>query len=208
MRKVLLTSVMLMLGACSTTDDRDSQALVSGNHLPSTSAVIHLTQQLANELVRQNDQLTPKQPLLVATPVLIETLMVTNSLGLQIQQGLIAALHDHQFNLIDLNVGDNVRVTDKGDFLLTRDWRQLPADLPVEHVLVTTMSSSVDAVLINSRIVNVTNNRVVSVASASVGVSDLPGYLSMSDAVVSQDGLLFRNQSAGQGKIKVVGEIQ
>lgn len=208
MQKVLLTSVLLMLGACSAIDDSDSKTLASGNHLPSTSAVIHLTQQLANELVRQNDQLTAKQPLLVATPVLIETLTVTNSLGLQIQQGLIAALHDHQFNLIDLNVGDNVRVTDKGDFVLTRDWRQLPSDLPVEHVLVTTMSPSVDAVLINSRIVNVANNRVVSVASASVGVSDLPGYLSMSDAVVSQDGLLFRNQSAGQGKIKLVGEVQ
>lgn len=207
MRKVLFISSLLMLSGCVVADKKDPSAFADGNHLPHTSAVMHLTQQLANELVRQNDQLTPKQPLLVATPVLIEQLTMTNSLGLQIQQGLIAAMHDHQFNLVDLNVGDNVRVTEKGDFLLTRDWRQLPSDLPVEHVLVTTISPSVDAVVINSRIVNVTNNRVVSVAAASVSASDLPGYLTTSESVVSKDGLLFRNESPGQGMIKM-GEAQ
>ncbi|QYJ83690.1 hypothetical protein K0H81_13365 [Shewanella halotolerans] len=207
MRNALIISSLLLLGACAANEPA-TPTLQTGNSLPASSSVMHLTQQLANELVRQNDQLTPKQPLLVATPVLLDNLKSTNALGLQIQQGLIAAMHDHQFNLVDLNVGENVRVTDQGELLLTRDWRQLPADLPVEHVLVSTMSLKPDGVVVNSRIVNVTNNRVVSVAAASVSQAELADYLSLSEKVVAQDGKLIRYSSQGQGDVQIKGVKQ
>ncbi len=197
----------MLLAACAA-NESDTPTLQSGNSLPASSAVIHLTQQLANELVRQNDQLTPKQPLLVATPVLLDNLKTTNALGLQIQQGLIAAMHDHQFNLVDINVGENLRVTEQGELILTRDWRQLPTDLPVEHVLASTMSLNPNGVVINSRIVNVTNNRVVSVAGASVGQSELADYLSLSEKVTSQGGVLFRYSAEGQADVQIKGVNQ
>ncbi|ASJ97391.1 FlgO family outer membrane protein [Shewanella marisflavi] len=207
MRNALIISSLMLLAACAA-NESDTPTLQSGNSLPASSAVIHLTQQLANELVRQNDQLTPKQPLLVATPVLLDNLKITNALGLQIQQGLIAAMHDHQFNLVDINVGENLRVTEQGELILTRDWRQLPTDLPVEHVLASTMSLNPNGVVINSRIVNVTNNRVVSVAGASVGQSELADYLSLSEKVTSQGGVLFRYSAEGQADVQIKGVNQ
>ncbi|MCL1040852.1 hypothetical protein L2712_04185 [Shewanella marisflavi] len=207
MRNALIISSLMLLAACAA-NESDTPTLQSGNSLPASSAVIHLTQQLANELVRQNDQLTPKQPLLVATPVLLDNLKRTNALGLQIQQGLIAAMHDHQFNLVDINVGENLRVTEQGELILTRDWRQLPTDLPVEHVLASTMSLNPNGVVINSRIVNVTNNRVVSVAGASVGQSELADYLSLSEKVTSQGGVLFRYSAEGQADVQIKGVNQ
>ncbi|MFV7784368.1 FlgO family outer membrane protein [Shewanella marisflavi] len=207
MRNALIISSLMLLAACAA-NESDTPTLQSGNSLPASSAVIHLTQQLANELVRQNDQLTPKQPLLVATPVLLDNLKTTNALGLQIQQGLIAAMHDHQFNLVDINVGENLRVTEQGELILTRDWRQLPTDLPVEHVLASTMSLNPNGVVINSRIVNVTNNRVVSVAGASVGQSELADYLSLSEKVTSQGGVLFRYSAEGQADVQIKGVNQ
>ncbi|MFV7770866.1 FlgO family outer membrane protein [Shewanella marisflavi] len=207
MRNALIISSLMLLAACAA-NESDTPTLQSGNSLPASSAVIHLTQQLANELVRQNDQLTPKQPLLVATPVLLDNLKTTNALGLQIQQGLIAAMHDHQFNLVDINVGENLRVTEQGELILTRDWRQLPTDLPVEHVLASTMSLNPNGMVINSRIVNVTNNRVVSVAGASVGQSELADYLSLSEKVTSQGGVLFRYSAEGQADVQIKGVNQ
>ncbi|QDF75928.1 FlgO family outer membrane protein [Shewanella sp. ECSMB14101] len=207
MRNALIISSLMLVAACAA-NESDTPTLQSGNSLPASSAVIHLTQQLANELVRQNDQLTPKQPLLVATPVLLDNLKTTNALGLQIQQGLIAAMHDHQFNLVDINVGENLRVTEQGELILTRDWRQLPTDLPVEHVLASTMSLNPNGVVINSRIVNVTNNRVVSVAGASVGQSELADYLSLSEKVTSQGGVLFRYSAEGQADVQIKGVNQ
>ncbi|MCE9679988.1 hypothetical protein LZP69_12520 [Shewanella sp. AS1] len=197
---------VLLLGACA--QPVTQTRLESGNQLPAQSAVLNLTKQLGNELVRQNNQFNAKQPLLVVTPVWLTKLSDSNALGRQIQQGLIAAMHDHQFNLLDINVAEQVRVTENGDFLLSRDWRKLPSQLPVEHVLVSTMSRSRDELIINSRIVNVTNNRVVSVASASVKTADLPGYLQVSESVVAVDGLLYRNELPGQGTVQLVGEVQ
>lgn len=207
MRTAIFLSSLLLLAGCASNEPA-APSLASGNTLPAQSAVLHLSQQLANELVRQNDQLTPKHPLLVTTPVLLDSLNGTNPLGLQLQQGLIAAMHDHQFNLVDLNVAQSVRVTDSGDFILSRDWRKLGDDLPVEHVLVSTMNLSLDELVVNSRIVNVTNNRVVSVASASVTLAELPGYLRASERVEAKQGLLIRHSTQGQGNMQMVGEMQ
>ncbi|MCG9697181.1 FlgO family outer membrane protein [Shewanella sp. Isolate11] len=207
MRGAIFLSALLALSGCAN-NQAEQPVLASGNKLPTDSAVINLTKQLANELVRQNAQQIAKQPLLVATPVFLDSLSTTNELGLQIQQGLIAAMHDHQFNLLDVNVAERVKVTDQGDFLLSRDWKQLPAELSVSYVLVSTMSRSADALVVNSRIVNISDNRVASVASMSIDRTELPGYLYASDKVVSKQGLLYRYQDEGQDVIQLVGEMQ
>ncbi|WP_350639772.1 FlgO family outer membrane protein, partial [Psychrobacter sp. CAL606-MNA-CIBAN-0158] len=84
----------------------------------------------------QNDALRPDQPLLISTPVMTSNLNATNELALQLQQGLLAAFHAHEFNLVDLNVATNLRATEQGEFMLSRNWELLRADLPVSHVLV------------------------------------------------------------------------
>jgi len=208
MRTVLLLSSLLLLSACAQSESSDMEPLASGNQLPQRSAINHMSQQIVNELVRQNDELKSNQPLLVATPVLLDDLKRTNALGLQLQQGFISALHDNQFSLVDINVGDNIRVTPEGDFLLTRDWKQLPPDIAVQHVLVSTMSLNTLGVVVNSRIVNVTNNRVVSASQGSFSVKDLPGYLKYSEKVVSQDGLLYRDSSVGVQEVQVKGDTK
>ncbi|ABV37698.1 conserved hypothetical protein [Shewanella sediminis HAW-EB3] len=208
MRIVLLLSSVLLLSACAQSGSSDMEPLASGNQLPQSSAINHMSQQIVNELVRQNDELRSNQPLLVATPVLLEDLKRTNAIGLQLQQGFISALHDNQFSLVDINVGDNIRVTPEGDFLLTRDWKQLPSGIAVEHVLVSTMSPNTLGVVVNSRIVNVTNNRVVSASQGSFSVKDLPGYLKYSEKVVSQEGLLYRDSSVGVQEVQVKGDTK
>ena len=122
MRKALVFTAALLLSACANSGEgRSTDNLSQGNQLPSTSAINHLSDQIVNELVEYNDELGSDQPLLVATPVLLESFNETNGVGLQLQQGLIAALHGRKFNLVDINVGDNIRVTPQVDFLLTRD---------------------------------------------------------------------------------------
>ncbi|WP_394200692.1 FlgO family outer membrane protein [Shewanella waksmanii] len=206
MRLAAMLSVALLIGGCANQGDEAQGQLANGNHLPSTSAVNHLALQISNELVRQNDALLPTQPLLVATPVMLDNLQDTNALGLQLQQGLIAAMHSHQFNLVDINVAQNIRVTPQGDLLLSRDWQQLPTDLPVEHVLVSTMTKTTQGVIVNSRIVNVTNNRVVSASQASYDLAALNSVAKPSEKVYSENGLLYRHRQQGMGKVNIIGE--
>lgn len=209
MRKALVFTAALLLSACANSGEgRSTDNLSQGNQLPSTSAINHLSEQIVNELVEYNDELGSDQPLLVATPVLLESFNETNGVGLQLQQGLIAALHGRKFNLVDINVGDNIRVTPQGDFLLTRDWQQLPAGLAVEHVLVSTMSINTRGLVINSRIVNITNNRVVSASQGTFNLNELPGYLKASEKITSRDGLLYRDPVGGSQQVQVIGGAQ
>ncbi|GIU36025.1 hypothetical protein L2719_19755 [Shewanella schlegeliana] len=208
MYKLITLLPFLFALGCESTDanNQTESQMMNGHGLPHTEAVNHLSQQMTNELVRQNDSLRSDQPLLVATPVLLSDLKTTNALGLQFQQGLIASLHDHQFNLVDINVSDALKVTPDGEFILTRDWQQLPSDIPVENVVVSTMSFSTQGVAINSRIVNVTNNRVVSAAQGFVNASVMSEYIRPSEKVVSENGLLYRGANTGQRTVKIVGD--
>lgn len=208
MYKLLVSLSFILLGGCAIYEPEAEQVvnMASGNGSPRLAAVNHLTQQLVNELVRQNAGLEPSQPLLVSTPVMLEDMKTTDALGLQIQQGLIVALHGHQFNLVDINVGEDLRVTPQGDFILTRNWQQLPSDVSVEHLVVSTMSRAKDGISLNVRIVNVSNNRVVSACQSFIQAEDLPGYVTLSEKVVSQDGLLYRDSSRGRRSVSVVGD--
>ncbi|GIU53311.1 FlgO family outer membrane protein [Shewanella sp. KT0246] len=165
-----------------------------------------LAEKIVNELVLQNDSLRTDQPLLVTTPVKVGQFSQTDALGLQLQQGLVAAFHAHEFNLVDMNVANAIRATEQGEFILSRDWKLLPSDLPVSHVVVSTMDTTTQGLVLNARIVNVTNNRVVSAVQTFVHLASLPGFLSPSNKVTSQDGLLFRNEQSGLGKVAVLGE--
>ncbi|GIU09802.1 MULTISPECIES: FlgO family outer membrane protein [unclassified Shewanella] len=203
---IIFLPILFAIGCASTEADNQAELqMANGYGLPHTEAVNHLSQQMVNELVRQNDALRSDQPLLVTTPVLLSDMKSTNGLGLQFQQGLIASLHDHQFNLVDINVSDTLKVTQSGEFILTRDWQQLPVDVPIENVVVSTMSLSTRGVALNSRIVNINNNRVISAAQGFVNASAMPGYISLSEKVVSQNGLLYRDAQTGQHTVQLVG---
>lgn len=163
-------------------------------------------EKLVNELVLQNDALRPDQPLLISTPVMTSNFNATNELALQLQQGLLAAFHAHEFNLVDLNVATNLRATEKGEFMLSRNWELLRADLPVSHVLVSTMTLTPEGIVFNGRVVNVTNNRVLSAVQSFVAASSLSGYLQPSEMIESRNGLLYRHENKGDSRYTVLGD--
>ncbi|QHS12757.1 FlgO family outer membrane protein [Shewanella sp. Arc9-LZ] len=163
-------------------------------------------EKLVNELVLQNDALRPDQPLLISTPVMTSNFNATNELALQLQQGLLAAFHAHEFNLVDLNVATNLRATEQGEFMLSRNWELLRADLPVSHVLVSTMTLTPEGIVFNGRVINVTNNRVLSAVQSFVAASSLSGYLQHSEMVESRNGLLYRHENKGDSRYTVLGD--
>lgn len=207
LKQVIIPLTLLMLGGCVTQPVAPPKpSLVDGNGLPPTAMINHLSQRIVTELVKQNDALRSDQPIVVATPVLVGDMSSTNALAQQLQQGLMTSLHQFQFNVVDLNLGDGLRVTADGDFILTRDWQKLSSNLPVEHLLVSTMSPTTNGMAINARIVNVSNNRVVSASQAFVTQKALGNYMQLSEQVISQDGILYRQASPGMNEVRVLGD--
>lgn len=207
LKRVIIPLTLIMLGGCvakPVTPPKPS--LVDGNGLPPTAVINHLAQRIVTELVKQNDALRSDQPIVVATPVLVGDLNGTNALAQQLQQGLMTSLHSFQFNVVDLNLADGLRVTSDGDFILTRDWQKLSKDLPVGHLVVSTMSVVTNGMAINTRIVNISNNRVVSASQTFVTQKELANYMQPSEQIVSQNGILYRQASPGMNEVRVLGD--
>ena len=64
-----------------------------------------------------------------------------------------------------------MRVTASGDFVLSRDFLELPSKLPVEYVLLGTMTKHQDGVLVNARIVGISSKAVVGSAQGFLPAS-------------------------------------
>lgn len=207
LKQVIIPLTLLMLGGCVTEPVAPPKpSLEDGNGLPPTAMINHLSQRIVTELVKQNDALRSDQPIVVTTPVLVGDLSSTNALAQQLQQGLITSLHQFQFNVVDLNLADGLRVTADGDFILTRDWQKLSTNLPVDHLLVSTMSRTTNGMAINSRIVSLSNNRVVSTSQTFVTQNELANYMQLSEQVISQDGILYRQAGPGMNEVRVLGD--
>ncbi|NMH65528.1 FlgO family outer membrane protein [Shewanella salipaludis] len=210
MYKMALLPLVLLMGGCAGHDTAmvATPGLTLAAVLPPQGAINYLAERIVNDLVLHNTGLGQDQPLLVTTPVMVDDLMQTNALALQLQQGFVGALQQREFSLVDQNVAQMLSVTPQGDFILSRDWQKLPQDLQVEHLLVTTLSAAVNGMVINSRIVELGTGRVLSSSQSFVSQAELPDYLQPAERVVSRQGLLYLNAAAAQGMVTVTGEVQ
>lgn len=66
--------------------------------------------------------------------------------------------------VVDFKVTDYIRVTPAGDFVLSRDFNELSAEIPIRYVVSGTMTLHAQGVLINARLIQIDNKRVVSAA--------------------------------------------
>lgn len=205
-RQLLPITLLVLVGCVSKPVEPPKRDLTDGNGLPPTVAVNHLSERIVAELVKQNDALRPDQPIVVATPVLVGDMTGSNALAQQLQQGLMASFHRQQFNVVDLNLAEVLRVTPEGDFMLSRDWQRLSSNLPVEHIVVSTMSLATNGMAINSRVVSTVNNRVVSASQTFVTQKELANYMQKSEQVVSQNGILYRQSASGMNEVRVLGD--
>jgi TolB-like protein len=85
-------------------------------------------------------------------------------LGKQLAESFVHESHKYGIPIIDFKTTDFVRVTADGDFVLSRDYLELSANLPVEYVLTGTLVRHPGGVLVNARIVGIKSKAVVASA--------------------------------------------
>ncbi|WP_299495054.1 FlgO family outer membrane protein [uncultured Shewanella sp.] len=140
-------------------------------------ALAYVSSRILDDLVQFNQGLFETQLIVVTTPVFLNELTQTNPLGLALQDSLMTGLQQRQFTVIDANMSHNIQITPTGDFMLSRDWKQLPASLMVDHALVSTMSVTSEGVILNVRLLNIDSRRLVSSAQAFFSDNELAGWM-------------------------------
>ncbi len=151
-------------------------------------------QNMAQDLINTMEYVTDKTPVGVTHFAMIDSdLNTTNLLGYQIAESFIHELHKFRIPVLDYKATDYIRVTETGDFLLSRDFLELKHKVPMEYILTGTMTKHQGGYLVNARMLGLETKAVV--ASAQMLI---PFYVA--------DALLPSNDGRMDGVRLIQGE--
>lgn len=82
-------------------------------------------------------------------------------LGNQISESLMHEIHKVGIPVLDFKVTDYLRVTEHGDFIMTRDFNQLSDKLMIKYVVTGNLVKHQGGYLVNARVVDILTKTVV-----------------------------------------------
>lgn len=196
MKNMVIALLILNISGCS-----------SFYYLRSASSLEIFIEKLVKQLTFNKDSIPLKSDIIVMTPVMEASYDQTNELGQILQQGLTSALHKQGFNVIDINIGNALKITEKGNFILTRDWQKISPDINAKFVLVSSMGLNSKGLVFNGRLIKLYNNRIISVCSGYVEQAELSEYLDLPEKSGSKSGFLYRHIMGSYQSVSLKGEI-
>lgn len=126
-------------------------------------------QNMTQDLISNMDYLTDKTPVGVSHFALLDSdLQQTNLLGHQLAESFLHELHKFRIPVIDYKATDYIRVTEQGDFLLSRDFLELENRVNVDYILTGTLARHQGGYLVNARILGLKTKVVVASAQMLV----------------------------------------
>lgn len=170
----------------------NSKAMYSGQAL--NKHIGDYVQNMAQDLVSNMEYVSEETPIGVTHFALTDSdLNTTNLLGYQIAESFIHELHKFRIPVLDYKATNYIRVTETGDFILSRDFLELKHKVPMDYVLTGTMTKHQGGYLVNARVLGLETKAVV--ASAQMLV---PFYIA--------DALLPTNENRIDGVKLMQGE--
>lgn len=124
---------------------------------------------LMQDLVANLQYVNSTTPVAVTSFVLLDSdYRETNLLGNQIAESLIHEIHKFGIPVIDFKTSHAITVNDQGDFIFSRDGKDLSSELPIHYVFGGTMVKHLDGYLINARVVGLSSKAVVASAQSLI----------------------------------------
>lgn len=151
-------------------------------------------QNMAQDLISNMEYVTDKTPVGVTHFALTDSdLNKTNLLGYQIAESFMHELHKFRIPVLDYKATDYIRVTETGDFLLSRDFLELKHKVPMQYILTGTMTKHQGGYLVNARILGLETKAVVATSQMLV-----PFYVV--DALLPTEGERMDGVALMQGR--------
>lgn len=166
-----------------------NHALYRGQAL--TKHVGDYVQNMAQDLISNMEYLTDKTPVGVTNFALIDSdLQKTNLLGYQLAESFMHELHKFRIPVIDFKATQYIRVTEQGDFLLSRDFLELKNKVAIDYILTGTMTKHQGGFLVNARILGMESKAVVASAQMMIPFYIADALMPTDDGMV--DGVRIR----------------
>jgi TolB-like protein len=139
-------------------------------------------QNLAQNLVSNMEYVSDKTAIGITSFVLLDgDLQQTNLLGLQLAESFVHEMHKFRIPVVDYKATDYIRVTEDGDFFLSRDFLELKNKAALDYILTGTMVKHRGGYLVNARIIGMKSKAVVATAQSLI-----PFYVA--DALLPSSG--------------------
>ncbi|WP_206484860.1 FlgO family outer membrane protein [Thalassotalea sp. G2M2-11] len=198
MKKWLLLTLPLLV-SCSMMSDGDDfyrvvqqeQGEIDAFELPK-HAINDVVKGLAYQMLESSTFVTPKTPIAVASFVDLKDLESTNWLGNQLSESFIHELQRHGLIIVDFKTTGHIRVTKDGDYVFTRDWKELPERQIIDYVVTGTMMKQDGGILVNARMIGMQSRVVVATAQSFIPNWIVGEELNRMENVRMKDGMIIR----------------
>ncbi|MGL4251296.1 MAG: FlgO family outer membrane protein [Aeromonas sp.] len=158
-----------------------------------------LVARMTDQLMERKPLATLTDPIAVASFVDLDTLQDTNWMGQQIGESFIYELNRRGEVVVDFKLTGSLKVTPQGDFVLSRNYKELSSRLPISRILVGTFSRNSKGVLVNARIIDMRTKMVETTAQSLIPQQYLFGSNNSFGRASINRGYLMRDSQARPG---------
>lgn len=203
MKKWLIPLFLPTLLSCSMLMQEDDfyksmqveQGEIDSYNLPK-HAINDVVKGLAYQMLESSAFVNAKTPVAVASFVNLKDLESTNWLGNQLAENFVHELQRHGLVVIDFKATGHIRVTKEGDYIFSRDWKELPERQIIDYVVAGTMMEQENGILINARMIGIQSHVVVATAQSFIPLWVLGEEKHDSKNVKMKDGMIIRSNEA------------
>nr|WP_136249753.1 FlgO family outer membrane protein [Ningiella ruwaisensis] len=137
--------------------------------LPLTRHVGYYVRNMAQDLVGNMEYVTERTPVAVTHFSLIDSdLRETNLLGQQMAESFVHEFHKFRMPVVEFKATQFIRVTETGDYVLSRDFLDLNNNTPIQYVLTGTMTKHQGGYIVNARMLGMESKVVVASAQSFI----------------------------------------
>ncbi len=208
MKKWFITVLSMLIAACSYSPIYNGKEPYSGSRFVLLENPRHtidfFVESMTDELVATNTGVSSKTPIAVTSFVDMQHLNITNWLGNSVSEAFIYQLQQRGFKVVDFKATGSIRVTDEGDFALSRDWQDLAQEQQVTYVLTGTMLRQEGGVLINARVVSLRDHIVVATAQGFLPADRIGRDLDTLNTIRTEDGRIIRSDPSRTSKNTII----
>jgi TolB-like protein len=155
-------------------------------------AINDVVKGLAYQMLESSSFVNPQTPIAVASFVDLKDLESTNWLGNQLSENFIHELQRHGLIIVDFKTTGHIRVTKEGDYVFTRDWKELPERHIIDYVVSGTMMKQENGIMVNARMIGMQSRVVVATAQSFIPNWVLGDEIINNENIVMKDGMLLR----------------
>ena len=137
--------------------------------IPLTKHIGDYVRNMAQDLVSNMEFVSERTPVAVTHFSLIDSdLKQTNLLGQQMAESFVHEFHKFRMPVVEYKATQFIRVTDTGDFVMSRDFLDLKNSTPIQYVLTGTMTKHQGGFIVNARMLGMQSNVVVASAQSFI----------------------------------------